>query len=984
MKNYLYSLFIALALCSNLYAQENNVVYPLGTNVVNVVTNLGVDNTGDISKATSNTEILQRAILEYKGVSNPRPNSGRTMYFPNGVYYINAPIESGENCTFCLPGGQTDAANIHYQGQSESGTIIRIVDGSAAFADAANPKYAISYYQGDEGNNDAFNNTMEDMTINIGSNNSGAGGVEFTSNNVGTIRNVTIKSEDGQGVIGIKMSANLNGLSLLKNVEIEGFQRGIFTRAEHCVIVMEELTLNNQGEYGIYNDSKPIIINKLVSNNNVPAIYSFGGAAHVTLTNGTFNASQTVTGAAIQIKDGAGAFLRNLQSSNFESIATINNETVEGSKITEYVAHLIDEQPMKLWNDVPNTSMDLKLEEEMITSLNWTEDVSKIHIIPRGDTDNDSPMIQAQLDAAVAQGKTHVMFAANGTYTLRDRIKIPAGIQRITGDWAYFSMGNPVRFENGESLFYFEKSDHDVVLMEKMLSVFAYLANREEGHTNGGYFIENVMDNSTTLYLRDMFINYPYYRGSGNGKVYVENVNIGGSNVNGATGNPTGNGDLHNLQRAGFDVTGQTFLAKHVDSEFFRPNFKFTNATAKIQGYKVGEKHGTHFEIRNSKVEILGGVINTVRNANTSALQANIPILEIADSEVSFVGHERGIANGKMHNTVVRENQNGVFRILQEWVVPNRTSTVGKFFTLYSTALDPSNSLPTNKPDNSVPITDIEIMDTQLSITIDGELNETAWETRYEITKSVVDNSDNEAFFSATWDATNLYVGVEVIDKNLHNDGTSAPHLDDGVEIYFDADNSKANSYDGSNDYQFFLPYNSTIATAGPNSISDVTGINYITKQTDKGYNLEVSIPWATLRLERAIDGIKVGFDIAINDDDDGADTREGQIVWAGTESNWQNASAWGTLTLQSNTITSTKDDLVQLNSDTLLYPNPTSGIVKIDYDKPVNIKVFDSSGKSVLSLKKVKQFDMSKFPIGVYQVQIGGEKFVLKKISKQ
>ncbi|NUN23712.1 MAG: hypothetical protein HUU09_09625, partial [Candidatus Jettenia caeni] len=58
------------------------------------------------------------------------------------------------------------------------------------------------------------------------------------------------------------------------------------------------------------------------------------------------------------------------------------------------------------------------------------------------------------------------------------------------------------------------------------------------------------------------------------------------------------------------------------------------------------------------------------------------------------------------------------------------------------------------------------------------------------------------------------------------------------------------------------------------------------------------AIPWSNLGITPS-DGMKIGFDIQNNDDDNG-NTREHVLMWNGKNDNYRNTSAFGDLILSS------------------------------------------------------------------------------------
>ncbi len=144
-----------------------------------------------------------------------------------------------------------------------------------------------------------------------------------------------------------------------------------------------------------------------------------------------------------------------------------------------------------------------------------------------------------------------------------------------------------------------------------------------------------------------------------------------------------------------------------------------------------------------------------------------------------------------------------------------------------------------------------------------------------EIQPTVTDTTDLSATWSSVWDEDKLYFYISVQDDDLQNDSPNW-YEDDGVEIYIDADNSKNQFYDD-NDFQITVGWNDG------NTIVDTKGnlgegaVAFVL-DTEKGYDVEVSIPWSALKVTPQ-EGLFTGIDIHVIDDDTGGG-RSGKLAW--------------------------------------------------------------------------------------------------------
>lgn len=181
------------------------------------------------------------------------------------------------------------------------------------------------------------------------------------------------------------------------------------------------------------------------------------------------------------------------------------------------------------------------------------------------------------------------------------------------------------------------------------------------------------------------------------------------------------------------------------------------------------------------------------------------------------------------------------------------------------------------------------------SLTVDGQLSETAWSVDTSVTEVISGSPNNTATFDVLWDNSYLYVGAKVLDSSLQNDSANIWE-DDSVEIYLDPDHDHGSSYD-SNDRQLIKGYNDTTLFE---KNGNTTGVLHGWSTVTGGYSVELAIPWSQLGVTPSAN-MTIGLDIGINDDDNGS-TRESQLIWQGTGNNWTNPSAFGDVVLSADT----------------------------------------------------------------------------------
>ncbi|MCX6182142.1 MAG: cellulase family glycosylhydrolase [Bacteroidetes bacterium] len=232
----------------------------------------------------------------------------------------------------------------------------------------------------------------------------------------------------------------------------------------------------------------------------------------------------------------------------------------------------------------------------------------------------------------------------------------------------------------------------------------------------------------------------------------------------------------------------------------------------------------------------------------------------------------------------------------------------------------------------------------------------------------ITNSADLSGTFKALWDNNYLYVLGDIKDNVLNQDSPNSWD-DDCVELYFDINNDKAGAY-GANDAEYNFEYNNAgVVTANP-GVRSVANINYVMVPKTGGYTFEVRIPWSTLQGTPVV-GQLLGFDLHVNDDDDGG-VRDSKLAWNATADDaWQFTTSFGTAVLEDSPSLGTEVEEMMLEQVSV-YPNPTNDIITVGgLTENFDYEVFDNMGRKVLSGNLTKDVYMNHLSAGVYTLVI-------------
>lgn len=383
---------------------EGDFSIPLFANIVDVTrAPYFADSTG----REDATEAINRAITAHR-------NQCWQIYLPAGTYLVSNTIGGSEH-------GGDNYRWITIRGQGPGKTVIKLKDGCPGFQDVSDQKAVVRLYHGFHS---THSNHILHLTINTGKNNPGANGLAFASHNGGGVENVHILTEDNQGIIGLDLGYTSPGPQLVNHVKVTGFHRGIHLAGGQYSATFDDIVLEGQRRYGIYNLAVPTQIRGLKSTNTCQAINT--GGRLLVLVDAELRGGDPALDAVVS-----------------ESMIYVRDLTVDGYRRSVYdYARQVSITDRHVAEYCSDTLFKLFPAEDRSLHL----DVPETPDQPWGDPSSWARVTDAdEVREAVERGETTIFFPGHTSYNL-GTVRIHNKIRRIMGFSAH--LGGTLIFDN--------------------------------------------------------------------------------------------------------------------------------------------------------------------------------------------------------------------------------------------------------------------------------------------------------------------------------------------------------------------------------------------------------------------------------------------------------------------------------------------------------------------------------------------------------
>jgi len=432
----------SLCLCACIFAFRVSAieyVFPAASGVIDITkAPYNADRTGQ----TDVSAILTKAANDIIGVVGWGP---ATLYLPNGTYLVKNTFAWSLN-------SHGNGIGPHLTGQSRSGTVIKLAKGTWPLGTEGKP--VIQTGAGDENN---FDKGIYNLTVLVDSNNAGAIGIVYVSDNHGMMSDVDVISADGKGMYGIQSAGNYtgstvggNGPFIIRRTFIKGFQvgfRGCASEGE----MMSQIRLSGQSKYGLWASCGDLIVDSLTTNDTCIAVEA---EAPVMLTNAVLSGGSPTAYAIRNFV--TSSFFRDIKTTGYKfAISSV------GTNRPPLVSAFGEYTPVPTTSLFSTATRSMNIPPRYPPVIPWESDFGKWAFPDNYKTGGrtDVQALQAAIDDPT---KTTVCLVRSRVYQIDAPVYVRGTITRI------FAAGGMYHAVNSSARLAFSDGSAPVVTIEKV------------------------------------------------------------------------------------------------------------------------------------------------------------------------------------------------------------------------------------------------------------------------------------------------------------------------------------------------------------------------------------------------------------------------------------------------------------------------------------------------------------------------------------
>ncbi|MBT3295387.1 MAG: hypothetical protein HN919_03225 [Verrucomicrobia bacterium] len=543
-----------------------------------------------------------------------------TLTFPAGTYLVSDTLRYRHKDLLNTYGSDMNQ-QIRIRGAGAGQTVIRLQDRAAGFG-AGRQKPVISYMPG-ENSNVSMSNYCEDLTINGGSGNPGAVGLDFFANNSGAVRNIRVVSADGEGFAGVQLGhSNYSGV-LLKHIEVEGFDHGLHVDSGlgSMFAHAEDIVVRGQRVSGVTVGAISLSLRNIRAENVPVGLTCIHPTGHTVLVDSVLKG----TGPLAIDRQAGSLYVSNVQVEGFD----------DAGRIDERVHPCIV-------GDTNSVGMPrLPIEETPIYEPSGTViGIRAFGAIGNGIND-DSPAIQRALDSGAAD----IRFEP-GRYLMNSPVVVPGSVEHIDFGFCDLVAGIDLKQSDAEGFLIAGSDEAPPLFIERILAWEQW----------SGEHCTFTHASRRTVCFKDLHTQtLAFYRNSvPGGKVFFDNV----ASTTGVIPGTNGHG------RCPVSLKGQKVWARQLNPERGEPMILNDGSDLVLMGYKSEGMGIVVHTLNGGRTEILGGVVNTGNTAEVAF------VCENAQQRISTATNGwRAVA---YYRTAIRETQGDQVRHFASDDMPSR------------------------------------------------------------------------------------------------------------------------------------------------------------------------------------------------------------------------------------------------------------------------------------------------------------------------